>query len=86
MGDSRKRLKNRLDLREYLGEVILLSKGSLLTRTMDKYQGTLIAISNCSPSVNWCTVATVKLVLNVRWVASLPSSLSNPLLYRPPSY
>ena len=56
-------LQNWLDARENLEEVILLRKGSLLARTIDKYQRTLVSVSNCSPRVNRCRMVPVKLVL-----------------------
>ena len=86
MSNSYKGLKNRLDIRgKELGEVVSLYKGSFLTRSMDKDQGTLIAISNYSPRINRRYMASVKLVLYIIRAGSLPSLTRNLLLRCPPS-
>jgi hypothetical protein len=48
VGNCRESLENWLDINKDLRQVILLYKGSTLARTVDKYQRTLIAISNYS--------------------------------------
>jgi hypothetical protein len=62
---SRKSLENWLNILEYLREVILLYKGTLLTRTINKYQGTFIAISNYSPYIDRYYIIAVKLILYI---------------------
>ena len=71
--------------REELREVVLLCKGSLLARTMNKDQGTLIAISNYTPRVNRSRVPAVKLVLDTSRIIPLPSLPRYSLLYYPSS-
>jgi hypothetical protein len=78
-------LQNWLDARENLEEVILLFKGSLLARTMDEYQRTLVAISNCPLRIYWYCVPAMELVLYASWVSTLPIFSRHFLLYCLPS-
>ena len=70
---------------EDLQEVVLLCKGSLLARTINKDQGTLIAIPNCPPRINKSRVPAVKLVLYTRLAMTPPSLPYDLLLRSPPS-
>ena len=68
-----------------LRKIILLRKRSYLARSMEKYQRTLIAVSNCSPRINRRRMAAIKLVLYASWVAPLPLFPRHSLLDSPPS-
>jgi len=53
-----------------LGKVVSLFKDFLLARTMNKDQRTLVAITNYTLSVNWSSMAAIKLVLDTSGVRS----------------
>jgi hypothetical protein len=55
-----------------LGEIINLLKNALLACPVKKYQKTFISISNSSPDVNRCGVASVELILYTGWASPLP--------------
>ena len=73
MSDGRKGLKNWLEVRgKELSKVISLFKGPLLARSMNKDQGTLISISNCSLCIDRSCTPAVKLVLYASGASPLP--------------
>ena len=59
--------------------------GPARARPVEEYQRILIAISNCSPSMNRCCMAPVKLVLYTGGMSPLPFLPCYPTLYCPSS-
>jgi hypothetical protein len=57
-----------------------LIKGSILARTINKDQRTLITISDCLLSINRSRVSAIKLVLYTRLAITLPPFSCNLLL------
>jgi hypothetical protein len=86
VSDGREGLQNWLNMRcQDLREIILLIKGSMLARTMNKDQRTLITISDCPPSIDRSRVSAMKLVLYTRLAMTLPPFSCDLLLRSSPS-